>query len=186
MRERDNQEFRLVAAGVDIEFLAFDNTAAILQASRIMRELVSAKDPEAAGFVVYRRQSIEEQRQYPLVWEIIHRVEPGETPVTHRKDIQTIEFIGYDGKSPTLCAGTLVFETVSSTGEKTKYSWYNCLISGGSVTFDNNWSEKVTKGQWRIKWRAVADSEDFDSKARLLLTKVVNANVPRGCCGGCV
>jgi len=178
MRERDNQEFRLIAVGVNIEFLAFDNTAAILCASRIMRELVGAKNPADAGFVVYRRQSEDG-------WEIIHLVGPCETSIIRKKDIQDIRFISYDGKFPTLCSGTLVFETISSDGEKTRYEWSHCLRSGGN-TFVKDGCEKVTKGRWSIKWGLVKDTEAFDTEARALLKKVVNANVPHGCCGGCV
>lgn len=49
-----------------------------------------------------------------------------------------IKFISYDGAWPNLCRGTL---TVEKDGKQ--YSMANVLISGGSVSFDNDWEECI-------------------------------------------
>ncbi len=87
----------------------------------------------------------------------------------------TVEFIGYDGDYPCLCYGTL---TLCINGENVQME--NCLASGGAVWFDDDWTEHVECGAW-----------DVDVPAHLAhlaekIKGVVNANVPYGCCGGCV
>lgn len=50
-----------------------------------------------------------------------------------------LEFISYDGGYPNLCRGNLIMEL---DGKELKFPKY-CLSSGGSVWFDDNWSENV-------------------------------------------
>ena len=93
-----------------------------------------------------------------------------------------IRFVSYDGKYPCLCNGNLVLEI---DGEIVDFP--NCLMSGGSVWFDENWMEHVEVGRWGID--RVSVSQKFGSKyddriAEIL--EVVNENIPWGCCGGCV
>lgn len=87
------------------------------------------------------------------------------------------EFIDYSGCFPNLCFGRLKFKADGKIYEEVV-----SLISGGSV-----WCEGVEEGPW-------LDICDFylfytypelkEHKAEIL--KMINENVPHGCCGGCV
>ena len=57
----------------------------------------------------------------------------------------------------------------------------NVLISGGKVWFDENMNEHVEEGDWIVENLP----EKFEPY-RKEIEEVVNANVPKGCCGGCV
>ncbi len=90
------------------------------------------------------------------------------------EDIQ----ISYDGSYPNLCSGALV---VSLKEQKWVFS-SNCLSSGGSVSFDSDWSEEITQGEWAIsKW-----PEEFPEDMKDLVLQKINETIPFGCCGGCV
>lgn len=87
-----------------------------------------------------------------------------------------IKFVSYDGSYPCLCAGTLVLNIDGKNVQLPPY----CLTSGGCVTFNDSWDEDVEKGPWHVdvptEYIAYADE----------IRKVVNNNIPWGCCGGCV
>jgi hypothetical protein len=86
--------------------------------------------------------------------------------------------IDYDGKWPCLCMGNLV---VTIDDKRWEFGTH-CLSSGGSVTFDSNWSETVTDGEWSIRdW-----PEGFPEDMKEAVTDEVNSEVTHGCCGGCV
>lgn len=86
--------------------------------------------------------------------------------------------IEYDGKFPNLCAGTLV---VTVAGRRWSFPSY-CLSSGGSVWFDGEWSEHVESGTWSINdW-----PDGFPSEHKEAVEDAVNAEIPHGCCGGCI
>ena len=87
-----------------------------------------------------------------------------------------VEFVSYDGKWPNLCSGTLVLKI---NGEEKVFPEY-CMYSGGTVAFDDDWEETVTQGPWTVD----VPDELLDYKEEI--EKVVNDNVPWGCCGGCV
>lgn len=87
-----------------------------------------------------------------------------------------VEFISYDGAYPNLCSGTLVLKV---NGEKRELS--NCLISGGSVSFDDDWNECVTDGAWDI-CDLPKDLKPYKNE----IVECINENIPWGCCGGCV
>jgi len=89
-----------------------------------------------------------------------------------------ILFVSYDGGYPNLCSGTLVLFVL---GKKVVFPDY-CLHSGGSVSFDKDWNEHVSSGEWSITEWPDNFPEDFKEEA----VRVVNDNVPSGCCGGCV
>lgn len=89
-----------------------------------------------------------------------------------------VKFISYDGKFPNYCSGKLVL----LIGNKKVTFPKGCLISGGSVTLNDDWSESVTSGPWTIKDSAIPDQYK-DLKAEI--EKVVNSNIIWGCCGGC-
>ena len=89
-----------------------------------------------------------------------------------------LEFVSYNGKYPNLCSGTLVIKARGRTWEFDMHS----LSSGGSVSFDSEWNEEVSSGEWSISDFPKEFPEDLKEEAVLL----VNDNVRKGCCGGCV
>ena len=90
------------------------------------------------------------------------------------EDIQ----ITYDGSFPNLCSGDLV---VSLEEQKWVFP-YHCLSSGGNVSFDSDWNENVTQGEWSInEW-----PENFPEDMKDLVLEKINEEIPYGCCGGCV
>lgn len=90
-----------------------------------------------------------------------------------------VEFVSYDGRYPCLCYGTLVLRI---DGKKVTLP-SGCLISGGLVTFDDDWCEEVFDGPWSVDPTEVP-IEYHDRLEEI--KECVNANVPWGCCGGCV
>ena len=90
-----------------------------------------------------------------------------------------IKFISYDGKYPNLCSGKLVLEV---DGKQYTFPEF-CLRSGGSAYFTNHYrNSHITHGEWSIK----AWPDDFPEELKDEAVCVVNANVKRGCCGGCL
>ena len=87
-----------------------------------------------------------------------------------------VEFVKYTGEYPCACHGEL---TVKIDGEEVTFA-SGCLISGGDVWFDENWLEHVEAGAWKVSL------PDEYAKYTEEVEKVVNENVPWGCCGGCV
>lgn len=87
-----------------------------------------------------------------------------------------VKFISYDGYYPNLCSGTLVLEI---DGEVVVFPKY-CMNSGGSVSFDKDWNEEVEYGEWTV------NIPEKYIKYKDEIHKVVNKNVPQGCCGGCI
>jgi hypothetical protein len=87
-----------------------------------------------------------------------------------------VEFVSYDGRYPNLCAGELVVRVYGAT-------WtIHRLSSGGSVTFDKEWNENVSDGDWSIEeW-----PDGFPEEAKKDVVDLVNEKVTHGCCGGCV
>lgn len=84
------------------------------------------------------------------------------------------EFISYDGESPNLCSGTLVFKVNGK-----QYSLDECLFSGGDCCCGDK--EKTTSGPWTV--HSLPDELVPFQKE---ITEMVNKNVPWGCCGGCI
>ena len=87
-----------------------------------------------------------------------------------------VKFINYTGKYPNLCRGILTLEIDNKIVEFPKY----CMHSGGSVWFDGDWNENIEEGDWSID----IPQEYLQYKKEIL--EVVNENVPKGCCGGCI
>ena len=86
-----------------------------------------------------------------------------------------VEFVSYDGKWPCLCGGEL---TVRIDGEAVNLG--RCLATGGFASFTDDWEETVGNGPWTVsvpEGYALYEAE---------ITRLVNANVPWGCCGGCI
>lgn len=86
-----------------------------------------------------------------------------------------VEFVSYDGEYPNLCRGDLVLHI---DGKEVNLGC--CLHSGGCVWFDDDLCEHVEDGAW-----SVDVPEEFAQYADEI-TRIVNDNVPWGCCGGCV
>lgn len=89
-----------------------------------------------------------------------------------------IEFVDYSGSWPSLCSGVL---TIRVNGKE--YELRSILSSGGSVSFDDNWSEEITDGPWQL-WEGGLPEEI--RKYAPEIEDLVNSNIPWGCCGGCV
>lgn len=89
-----------------------------------------------------------------------------------------IEFVSYNGKYPNLCAGDLIMRV---NGKEVVFP-DRCLVSGGSVSFTDDWDEVVECGDWTIdRW-----PENFPEELKSEAVRIVNENIEHGCCGGCV
>lgn len=89
----------------------------------------------------------------------------------------TVEFVSYTGKYPNLCSGILTLRINGVTCVFPRY----CMCSGGSVWFDGLCNEHVETGLWTI-----TDIPDEYKYLKNEIEECVNANIPHGCCGGCV
>lgn len=86
--------------------------------------------------------------------------------------------IKYDGKYPNLCSDNLEVTIGEKTWEFPKF----CLLSGGSVSFDNEWNEIVEEGDWSVSdW-----PDDFPEDLKDEVLDAINDSIPHGCCGGCI
>ena len=85
--------------------------------------------------------------------------------------------VKYDGEYPNLCSGKLILVI-----NGIEWDFGNCLNSGGSVSFDKNWSEIVTQGKWSI----TKYPKDFPKELEGAALDAINSNIEWGCCGGCV
>ena len=86
-----------------------------------------------------------------------------------------IEFVSYNGRYPNLCSGQLVLKIDGETVDSIR------LCSGGSVWFGSNWSERVEQGDWAADNIPTKYENLYDE-----IVSVINDNVYKGCCGGCV
>ena len=85
-----------------------------------------------------------------------------------------IKFISYDGEYPNLCSGTLVLEV-----DGVERSARHALVSTGCINWED---DTVVKGDWALS--IYTPQWMWDRKEEVLA--VVNANVRKGCCGGCI
>lgn len=90
-----------------------------------------------------------------------------------------VEFVSYDGAYPNLCSGTLILRVEGVSVEMPK----RCLRSGGRVWFDDEWNEHVEDGVWKLDDYLMPE---FLKPFMEEMEGVINANIPCGCCGGCV
>ena len=101
-----------------------------------------------------------------------------------------IKFISYSGKYPNLCRGELILEV---NGKIYKFgktfinpnNYKSFWSSGGSIGFagPGYTNPCVDIGEWII----YGDSLPKELQPyRDEIAKVFNANVPYGCCGGCL
>lgn len=92
-----------------------------------------------------------------------------------------VEFVSYDGKYPNLCSGLL---TIKINGKLYKLNRF--LYSCGSCYFDDDWNGIVTKGNWKINEHMLETCFPEIISFKEEIEKVVNENVEKGCCGGCL
>lgn len=106
-------------------------------------------------------------------------------------DTNHVKFISYTGKYPTLCSGLLTLEIDGETvvfGYDTQARLLKQNMpmyppfwsSGGSTDWHLN---IVRKGEWKIQ---IGELPDKFRKYAKEIDTVFNANVPHGCCGGCL
>lgn len=89
--------------------------------------------------------------------------------------------IQYDGEYPNLCSGHL---EVWIDGKYYDFGKH-VLNSGGSVSFDEDWNGEVCEGNWEFS--SFTDfPKDFPMEYKDDLLKVINEEIPHGCCGGCL
>ena len=92
--------------------------------------------------------------------------------------MKSIKFVGYDGEFPNYCGGKLSLMVDGKLWEK-KY----CLSHTFGFYFDENWSEVFYDGVWTLDEDFFKEFTDEEKK---VIEALVNENVERGCCGGCV
>ena len=88
-----------------------------------------------------------------------------------------VEFVSYNGKWPCLCHGTLIIKVDGKS-----YSFENAMISGGRICCGQDWDMWVEQDDWKIDLEEYPELEPYKEE----ITRVVNENVPQGCCGGCI
>ena len=89
---------------------------------------------------------------------------------------RTVEFVRYTGEYPCLCSGIL---TIRVDGKDVDFK--DAMCSGGSCGFINDYEDSfVTEGEWSVS----LPDEYKDIQAEV--ENLVNCNVSRGCCGGCL
>lgn len=90
-----------------------------------------------------------------------------------------VEFISYDGKWPNLCRGTLIIKVNGKT-----YTFEDAMISGGHIYggAHTDWDMWAEQDDWEINLEEHPELEQYKEE----ITRVVNENVPQGCCGGCI
>lgn len=106
-----------------------------------------------------------------------------------------IEFVSYTGKWPNLCSGVL---TLNIDGKEVKFghdfekfeSWKtdgnheSFWRSGGSCGFSYDYSEfRIETAPWEVD---KSELPEFLKPYSQELIDTFNANVPFGCCGGCL
>ena len=90
-----------------------------------------------------------------------------------------LKFISYNGRAPNLCNGELLMEL----NEQIIRFPEHCLKSGGSCSYSYSENEKIiTEGTWSITKFPYNFSNELKEEA----IKLVNENIPWGCCGGCI
>ena len=89
---------------------------------------------------------------------------------------EEIKFINYDGAYPNLCSGVLILKI---NGEVVEFPPFS-LSSGGCAGVNDRYEEYCTQGPWSV------NIPDEYKKYEKEITDIVNANIPWGCCGGCI
>ena len=82
-----------------------------------------------------------------------------------------IVFISYSGVYPHLCIGLLIIKVNNKV-----YELEDALCSGGRCYFNNNGDGIIEKDDWLLKNRKYKEDIEY----------VINDNIEKGCCGGCL
>lgn len=102
-----------------------------------------------------------------------------------------VEFVSYTGEYPCLCSGTLrlliddeeVIFGHDACCDSLPESYPKFWSSGGEAYFETGWDPVVTSGEWEIDDYKLPDQyRQYAAE----IDEVFNANVPYGCCGGCL
>lgn len=100
-----------------------------------------------------------------------------------------VKFISYTGKYPNLCCGDLTLEI---DGEKVMFgNRYDIKINKRKGVYPIFWHSggcisanyEAYKGEWQID---VSKMPEEYRKYASEIDETFNANVPYGCCGGCI
>jgi len=118
-----------------------------------------------------------------------------------------VEFVSYDGAYPNFCRGVLTVKIdgklvrfghhydnmhynedlkkwVSEDEDPNNPNYDSFWSSGGEITHDGDWNNiEIHEEEWNI------DVDNLDEKFWDLadeLDRVINENIPYGCCGGCI
>lgn len=73
--------------------------------------------------------------------------------------------------------GTLIIKVNGKT-----YSLEYAMISGGFICRDEDWNMWAERGDWKVDLEEYPELKPYEEE----VTRVVNENVIRGCCGGCI
>jgi len=98
---------------------------------------------------------------------------------------ENVKFVSYTGKYPCLCSGDLTLEIdgenviFGSIINKRKGIYTSFWYSGGYISADY----EAYTGEWQID---VSKIPEEYRKYASEIDEVFNANVPYGCCGGCI
>jgi hypothetical protein len=120
--------------------------------------------------------------------EIMERLEPlGYIKKKEPVSSENVKFISYSGKWPNLCSGVLVLEIKGkrySFGYSADYPSF--WVSGGCCGFSKDYEESyVENGPWELDSFPDKYPEEITNLLPEIM-QVFNANVPHGCCGGCL
>lgn len=95
-----------------------------------------------------------------------------------------IKFVDYTGKWPNLCSGKLTLDIerrIITFGYETGCDFPKFWSSGGCCYFRPE--EVVEKGDWEVDKDELPDElKEYSEQIK----KILNENIPKGCCGGCL
>lgn len=103
----------------------------------------------------------------------------------NESETEHVKFISYTGEYPNLCSGDLTLEIdgekvlFASIMNKNKGVYPSFWHSGGYISGDY----EAYTGEWQIDINEIP--EEYRKYAREI-DESFNANVPYGCCGGCI
>lgn len=100
--------------------------------------------------------------------------------------MENVKFISYKAGPYNWCGGTLTVEiedAIIRFGYHNGCDYDRFWYSGGTCGFDADWHEEVTQGPWRFNRDQFPKCFDayFED-----ICDLFEANVPHGCCGGCI
>lgn len=95
-----------------------------------------------------------------------------------------VEFVSYSGVYPNLCSGTLVLridgEEVSFGGSGDYEEFWSPT---GQCYFTEDWNPVIKEGGWHVNDSDLPEKyQDYYYE----IAAVINNNMPRSCCGGCL